>query len=1083
MNLNNTCDYIDATNSYPIIDYIDEQIENNNIYITSNTYSCNVKLNNNQSLDNSLYYIGASNLNQPTNHLILSNNYNFGEIKFSTYFKYANSNQIGTKIDYTGKLFLYHNYNLIQPSIFEGYYDMDYEIAQLKTDGLATDVQLTVIEAAIITINQDVVAINGELITINGSVILINENILLLQKEIDYIAGPALVQRTQILESSQTIGEALSSFGQFLVRDRNINTNILNTSLQYGVAAAGLGAVGAIFGFLYNDRMSNMANNVTSSNFVMTQGDRSNLIYQSDSQNALYANEYISGTCNLGLYHGFINSNIITTQYINSINTNEIKMNNLNFSNIFVTSNVLNTTSNILSNYTFNSSNLNFNYTFDSSNILNNKINNNSNVITYNNSNLLFNTNYTVERPYPPKLYNSSTSQSVVTYLNQNPTYYETFTLTTADITYGSGTYEVRSSSIDDTTISFTGTGSTLNTVTGNSNYNYISFINNGTLTLNSSLNCDILVVGGGGSGGGQIAGGGGGGAVVYITNATISSGSYNIVVGAGGIQTTTSGDGNKGNNSSFAGIIAEGGGRGGRFGTNNSSVGGSGGGADADLVDGTPYPIGASVGTSSTLNGYSGTIYGNKGGDGLTRSGAFLGGGGGGGAGEIGINGNPSFNGTGGRGGNGIQINITGTNLYWGAGGGAAQYNSTDGGVSSRGGNGGLGGGGGGASAQNYPGVGGTGGLNNGTNATAPAGGDGGANTGSGGGGGGWVGSIGGAGGSGIVIIRFLNPTITTKKELFNLITNDSGSSFKTNQYDITNGNYLTTNRYINNYYGDWIIIKKPNPIYLIKYQIYNRPSFIERAPSLFKIFGSTDGITYDEITEASNTTPLTTSNYSSGYFEKIVNYYSKAYSYFALVVNKIIGGNINSHMLNFTEFKIFGKEFINYTPIYASSNAVKQIIIYDTPTVNKKKAFYCTTTNVIYPNGGNTPYYAYHIDLRNYTQTGYIDIGSGSGDPYRIFTIKCFFGSSYFQSLINGIPDIVDYTVYMSYKANSGGSNTKQGLNIMATGIPQCYYLDTITPNRIFLLRNVSNDFNYISVVTTSSADVRVFIECLLS
>ena len=173
----------------------------------------------------------------------------------------------------------------------------------------------------------------------------------------------------------------------------------------------------------------------------------------------------------------------------------------------------------------------------------------------------------------------------------------------------------------------------------------------------------------------------------------------------------------------------------------------------------------------------------------------------------------------------------------------------------------------------------------------------------------------------------------------------------------------------------------------------------------------------------------------------------------------------------------------FSNLQPIYSSSNAVKDIILLDTPRVNKKSAFYCQTTNVIYPNFGNTPYYAYHIDLRNYTQTGYIQIGSQSGDTYRVFNIKCFFGSCYYQRLINGIPDIVDYTIYMSYKASSAGGDTKQGLNILATGIPQSYYLDTITPNRIFLLRNAFNDFNYISVVTTSSADVRVFIEDLLS
>jgi hypothetical protein len=102
-------------------------------------------------------------------------------------------------------------------------------------------------------------------------------------------------------------------------------------------------------------------------------------------------------------------------------------------------------------------------------------------------------------------------------------------------------------------------------------------------------------------------------------------------------------------------------------------------------------------------------------------------------------------------------------------------------------------------------------------------------------------------------------------------------------------------------------------------------------------------------------------------------------------------------------------------------------------------KNAFYCLTNNIIYPNNGYTVYAAYQIDLRNYTETGYVDIGSGSGDTYRIFKINAFFGSSYFQTLTDGIPDIVEYSIYMSNKANTGGSGTIAGLNIMAMGSPQ--------------------------------------------
>jgi hypothetical protein len=69
------------------------------------------------------------------------------------------------------------------------------------------------------------------------------------------------------------------------------------------------------------------------------------------------------------------------------------------------------------------------------------------------------------------------------------------------------------------------------------------------------------------------------------------------------------------------------------------------------------------------------------------------------------------------------------------------------------------------------------------------------------------------------------------------------------------------------------------------------------------------------------------------------------------------------------------------------------------------------------------------------------------------------------------------------MSNKANAAGNGTIAGLNIMATGIPQNYYLDCIPPNNLFLMRNVSNNFDYISIITTGQADVRVIISDMLS
>ena len=245
--------------------------------------------------------------------------------------------------------------------------------------------------------------------------------------------------------------------------------------------------------------------------------------------------------------------------------------------------------------------------------------------------------------------------------------------------------------------------------------------------------------------------------------------------------------------------------------------------------------------------------------------------------------------------------------------------------------------------------------------------------------------------------------------------------------------------------------------------------------------VLDTTSNILSNLTFNSSNNNSIYTSNSSNILSNSIFNSFNdnSIYTFNSSNINSNYTFNSSNSNFNYTSNSLFS----NLKPIYASSNAVKDIIINETPQVNKKSAFYCLTNNVIYINGGNTPYYAYHIDLRNYTKTGYIQIGSGSGDTYRIFTIKAFFGSSYFQKLTNGIPDICEYTIYMSNKANAGGSGTIAGINIQAIGVPINPNLKNSVNNNLFILRSGVADFNYISIVSTSSADIRVFVEDLLN
>ena len=159
--------------------------------------------------------------------------------------------------------------------------------------------------------------------------------------------------------------------------------------------------------------------------------------------------------------------------------------------------------------------------------------------------------------------------------------------------------------------------------------------------------------------------------------------------------------------------------------------------------------------------------------------------------------------------------------------------------------------------------------------------------------------------------------------KQLFNYILNEEADSCHFTSVYNASGFYTGTADYIiNGYYGDWCIIKLPNPIILTKFAFYMRPTQTTRAPSLWKCYGSIDGITFTEIVEASNSTALTPSSYTVSKYQKILNTtFNTPYLYIGFCYKKITG---SGGILNFAEIQIFGKELIG-TPIYVSSNILQ--------------------------------------------------------------------------------------------------------------------------------------------------------------
>jgi hypothetical protein len=325
---------------------------------------------------------------------------------------------------------------------------------------------------------------------------------------------------------------------------------------------------------------------------------------------------------------------------------------------------------------------------------------------------------------------------------------------------------------------------------------------------------------------------------------------------------------------------------------------------------------------------------------------------------------------------------------------------------------------------------------------------------------------------------------TSTTKDRLFNFNTSETTASprWAISLYNSGTGNYQGDNSIDGSYFGDWVIIKLPKEILLSRYRIYQRSDFLTKAPAEWKFYGSKDGINFVEITEATQATRLST--YSGGYFEKSLNQsFNIMYQYFGIVINKILSTSGQSD-LSFSELQLFGKEILNNSitsSIYATSNAVKNIIIYDTPVVCKHFAFYISITTPI--NINSKTYYKYDIDLRQYTKLGYIEIGSQSGDSYRIFKLRACFGSMYFSTLVNGLPNVVYSDIFMSMKANPTPNLGAAGLNICSIGNINNPRLDIIPSNNLFFMRNGANSIDYITVVSTNVADVRCFIEDMIS
>jgi len=327
----------------------------------------------------------------------------------------------------------------------------------------------------------------------------------------------------------------------------------------------------------------------------------------------------------------------------------------------------------------------------------------------------------------------------------------------------------------------------------------------------------------------------------------------------------------------------------------------------------------------------------------------------------------------------------------------------------------------------------------------------------------------------------------ITNKDKLFNHTAGDIPyPRWAISLYNSGSGQYIGDNSIDGSYFGDWVIIKLQQPILLTRYRIFQSPNspFPEKAPAEWKCYGSNDGITFTEITQASQMTRLT--SYTSGYYQKTVDAsFTTLYQWFGFTFNKLL--SVSGHTdLSFAELRLYGKEIISNSitsQIYTTSNIVKGIIRNEMSDIPKRKMFIVSipSSSTFVDATSSTTFYKWDLDLRNYTTTQIIPSVPYTGDLLRVFKISLWYIPSYFGSYINGEPYVINYTVYMSNKSNPiFGKPETAGVNIYAVGFPENIKLANILPNNIMLLKNYNSNFNYLTIVSRQApADLYVIIE----
>jgi len=261
-----------------------------------------------------------------------------------------------------------------------------------------------------------------------------------------------------------------------------------------------------------------------------------------------------------------------------------------------------------------------------------------------------------------------------------------------------------------------------------------------------------------------------------------------------------------------------------------------------------------------------------------------------------------------------------------------------------------------------------------------------------------------------------------------------NSGWTQVSTKYDGSPAGTYTGLLSLGGFSGEWIKVQFPVSIKLTKYIIEaSATGGVNRAPSVYKIFGSNNNIDWEQVVYKS--VPLVSADYiSSKYEEKVSS--NNYYRFFALVVGKNIGADA---WLSIGEWYIYGREFVSNS-LSIRYNLLNPIL----DPIGAQWTYNSSNTNVYHMGnvGIGTKSPEYHLDVRGsiysslggYTQTGLTTWSIASDRRIKENIVK----ASY-EKCLDNVKNIELYN--FNFKDNCVNTNDKHQLGFIAQEVQQVY------------------------------------------